>query len=87
MAVQYTHLNISATTNAASTVVDVEEVLLISNDSLSGNLLVSLQDDVAGDYITLLPGESYKNLPVSVNRVYYKSSAGTVTGRFFGLQK
>ena len=86
MARQYTHLNISATTTASSTVVDVEEVLLISNDALSGNLLVSLQDDVAGDYITLLPGESYKNLPVSVNKLWVKSSSGTVTGRFFGLQ-
>ena len=62
MAQQYVSKLLTATNTAQSVAMNTEEILLVANDSLSVDLMVSFESDTAADYITLKPGESIKNL-------------------------
>jgi len=67
-------------------VVNTKSVVLIANDAVLGDLYISLGDSTAvGNYVTLKPGESFKNLPISADSIFVKSSSGSVNFRFFGL--
>ncbi len=91
MAQAYYNKNISATTTPATINVgaefDIDEILLIANDSLVGNLIVTIsgRSAVAGDPYVLQPGEQLKNIVMNVKNIVVSSSSGTVTGRFWGI--
>lgn len=87
MASQYVSKDLQATTHVQSVEVNTELLLLLINDSSTGNLFVSFEQDKTDDYVTLKPGEKYTNLDIQICRLYFKCSEGTVNFRFFGLNK
>ena len=75
-----------ATTTEQEFVVNCVSTVLVANDALSGDLYISFGDSITvGNYAILKPGESFKNLPISADSIFVKSSTGTVNFRYFGL--
>ena len=58
--------------------------LAITNDSPSGILYVSFEQDIASDYVPIFPFQEL-NLDISITNLYYKSSVENVSFRLFGL--
>lgn len=91
MAQAYYAKNLSVTTSEtvlnAAAEFTIDTILLIANDSLTGDLLIKLDGlgSTVSDWITLKPGEQLKNINLPVTVVRAKSSAGTVVGRILGL--
>ncbi len=84
----YYSLNGTATVTAAVVDLDLRTIELIANDSLTGDLWISIDSLITdGNYLVLKPGESFKNLDITVRSINYRSSTGSVSFRFFGLKE
>ena len=87
MAVQYFSRSLTATNTAVSIEMNTEEILLIANDSLTVDLMISFEANTANDYITLKPGESMRNVSVQCASLWYKTSSSTAAFRVLALNK
>lgn len=87
MAKNYKSRSLTATTNEASLDLGTEIFLHITNDSLSGEVIIGLEESTATetDLIVIKPGESIKNFVHSTKTLFYKSSSGSVNFRILAL--
>lgn len=73
----------NATTAEQEVTIQCLEVKLIANDSTTNDLILSFGTPISeGNYIVIKPQEKRVNYPVNFNKLYYKSSSGTVPFRF-----
>jgi hypothetical protein len=85
---QYNSITETATEIESSEVVNVNTIQLISNDSTAGDLYISLENPISEDsnYLVVKSGESFRNLNIKTKKIYFKSSEGDVSFRFFGTK-
>jgi len=83
----YRNLNLTATTVEQFEPIKFDEIILIANDDTTNDLILSIGGNIAeGNYYILKAGEQLNNLQLKYGLgIYYKSSADTVSFRFYTI--
>jgi len=83
----YISLSINATVVEANTEVNCSEIKFLKNDG-AGDITFNIDNVIAdGNTIILKAGESLENLPIYVDKLYYKTAANATAFRFIGLRE